>query len=247
MKVTIITVCYNSERTIEKTIQSVINQTYQNIEYIIIDGKSTDQTVTIIKSYNKFISKWFSEIDCGLYDAINKGILQSTGDLIGILHSDDVFFSNYVIEEIVAFHSNNSIQASIGDILQVNGKGRIVRKYSSNKWDPTKLKIGFMPPHPSIFISKELFLKYGFYLTDFKISADFEFITRLFLKNKISWKYSTITTTKMLIGGLSSSGIGSYITITGEIAKSLKINHVKFVHFYIYFRFIGKFIGIIDK
>lgn len=247
MKVTIITVCYNSERTIEKTIKSVINQTYQNIEYIIIDGKSTDQTVTIIKSYNKFISKWISEIDYGLYDAINKGILQSTGDLIGILHSDDVFFSNYVVEEIVSFHSNNSIQASIGDILQVNSKGRIVRKYSSHNWDPIKLKIGVMPPHPSMFINKEIFLKHGFYLTDFKIAADFEFVTRLFLKNNISWDNSNITTTKMLVGGLSSSGIGSYITITREIVKSLKINRVKFVHFYIYFRFIGKLIGIINK
>jgi glycosyltransferase involved in cell wall biosynthesis len=247
MRVTIITVCYNSERTIEKTIQSVINQTYQNIEYIIIDGKSTDQTVTIIKSYNKFISKWFSEIDCGLYDAINKGIIHSTGNLIGILHSDDIFFSNNVIEEIVKFHSNNLIQASIGDILQVNRKGRIVRKYSSQNWDPAKLKFGFMPPHPSIFIKKELYLKYGFYLTDFKISADFEFVTRLFLKNKITWDYSNITTTKMLIGGLSSSGIGSYITVTREIAKSLKINRVKFMHIYIYFRFIGKFIDIIGK
>jgi glycosyltransferase involved in cell wall biosynthesis len=228
MKVSIITVCFNSASTLEKTIFSVLNQTYSNLEFIIVDGNSNDNTSKIILNHENRIDKWISEPDMGLYDAMNKGINLATGDLIGILNSDDTFYSNTVIEEIVSFHRQNNIEASVGNIVAKNDKGEKIRYYSSKKWEPSKLKIGFMPPHPSIFFRRELFLKLGNYNIDFKIGADYELITRYFLKYNISWKYSGIITTAMLVGGLSNSGFSSYIIISKEIQKALHLNGVEF-------------------
>lgn len=247
MKVTIITVCYNSATTIEKTILSVANQTYPNIEYIIVDGKSKDNTKAIIEKYNDKISDWVSESDKGLYDAMNKGVAMATGDLIGILNSDDTFHSDTIIADLVEFHSKNHIDASVGNILQHNENGKTVRVYSSKNWSPEKLKIGFMAPHPSIFIKKDVFEKYGNYSLDFKIGADYEIITRFFLKNKIAWKYSGITTTDMLVGGLSSSGSASYKLITKEIQKALLMNGFECSPLKIQLRFFWKIIGFLKK
>ena len=247
MKVSVITVCYNSTATIEKTILSVASQTYKNIEYIIIDGNSRDNTVAVINNHQDKISKWISEPDNGLYDAMNKGIAMATGDLIGILNSDDTFNSDTVIEEIANFHLQNDIDASIGNIIQHRESGKVVRLYSSKYWNPEKLKMGFMPPHPSIFIKRELFDKFGIYNLGFKIGADYELITRFFLKNKITWKYSGITTTDMLIGGLSSSGSSSYNLISKEIQKALSMNGIFFTPFKIKIRFLWKIIGFLKK
>lgn len=247
MKISIITVCYNSTETLEKTILSVASQTYKNIEYIIVDGNSKDNTLGIIRKHENKISKWISESDKGLYDAMNKGISMATGDLVGILNSDDTFYSSTIIEEIAAFHCNNSIDASIGNIVQHKEKGKIVRTYFSKYWNPEKLKIGFMPPHPSIFFKKELFDRYGNYDLGFKIGADYELITRFFLKNRITWKYSGIITTAMLVGGLSSSGTSSYKLITKEIQKALAMNGIVFSPFKIRMRFLWKIIGFLKK
>lgn len=247
MKITIITVCYNSAATIEKTILSVKEQTYKNIEYIIVDGNSKDKTVSIIQKHDDIISRWISEPDKGLYDAMNKGVAMATGDVIGIINSDDTFNSNSVIEEIANFHKKNSIEASVGNIIQHKENGKIVRLYSSKYWKPEKLKIGFMPPHPSIFFKRELFDKFGNYDLGFKIGADYELITRFFLKNNISWEYSAITTTAMLVGGLSSSGASSYKLITKEIQKALSMNGLSFSPFKIKMRFIWKIIGFLKK
>jgi glycosyltransferase involved in cell wall biosynthesis len=247
MKISIITVCYNSAATIEKTIRSVGAQTYKNIEYIIVDGNSKDGTLDIIQKHEDKITKWISEPDKGLYDAMNKGIAMATGDIVGILNSDDTFHSNTVLEVIAAFHTNNTIDASVGTILQHKENGKVVRVYSSKYWTPEKLKIGFMPPHPSIFFKKELFDTLGFYELGFIIGADYELITRFFLKEKISWKYSGITTTAMLVGGLSSSGTASYTLITKEIQKALLMNGIAFSSFKIKMRFVWKIIGFLRK
>lgn len=247
MKVSIITVCYNSAATLEKTILSVAGQSYKNIEYVIVDGNSKDGTLDIIQSYEDKISKWISEPDKGLYDAMNKGLSMATGDLVGILNSDDVFNSESVIEEVLDFHKKNDIEASVGDIIQHNENGKIVRLYSSKYWNPEKLTIGFMPPHPSVFFKRELFDEFGNYDLGFKIGADYELITRFFLKNKISWKYSGITTTAMLVGGLSSSGSNSYKLITKEIQKALAMNGILFSPFKIKMRFVWKIIGFLKK
>jgi glycosyltransferase involved in cell wall biosynthesis len=247
IKISIITVCYNSDKTLEKTIQSVLRQTYQNVEYIIVDGNSKDNTVSIIKKFSSSITTWVSEPDKGLYDAMNKGIKLSTGDLVGILNSDDIFTDNYVLENISKFHFKNNIEASIGNIIQFNKIGKTVRKYSAKKWNPEKLKIGFMPAHPAIFFKRDLFDKYGDYQLDFTIGADYELITRFFLKHKISWKFSDLTTTSMLIGGVSSSGLGSYRLISKEIKKALTRNNIKFNYSKVKLRGFWKIIGFLKK
>lgn len=247
MKISIITVCYNSAATIEKTFKSIQSQTYKNIEYIVVDGGSKDATLKLIKKHETHITKWSSEVDRGLYDAMNKGIALSTGDIIGILNSDDIFTDNYVLENIAKFHQENNIDASIGNITQFNESGRTVRKYSSKTWTPENLKIGFMPPHPSIFFKRDLFENYGKYRLDFTSGADYELIIRFFLINKITWKYSGITTTAMLIGGISSSGYKSYKLISQEIKKALELNNIKFSYFKVLSRVIWKLNRIYKK
>ncbi|WP_405606311.1 glycosyltransferase family 2 protein [Polaribacter sp. Asnod1-A03] len=247
MKISIITVCYNSEKTIEKTIQSVLDQSYFDVEYIIIDGNSKDSTKSIIEKYDAKITKWISEPDKGLYDAMNKGIGFATGDFVGILNSDDVFTDKFVLENVAKFHLENKIDASVGDIIQFNEEGKTVRKYSAKNWNPEKLKIGFMPAHPAIFFKRELFDAFGNYQLDFTIGADYELITRFFLRHKISWKYSNIITTSMLIGGLSSSGVSSYQLISKEIKKSLTRNDIKFSYLKVQLRGFWKVIGFLKK
>ena len=247
MKISIITVCYNSRDTIEKTFQSIKSQSYQNIEYIVVDGGSNDGTLKIIELYNKEITKYISESDKGLYDAMNKGIALATGELIGILNSDDVFTDNKVIENIIKFHKKNNVDASLGNVTQFSKGGKTVRKYSAKNWIPEKLKFGFMPPHPSIFFKKELFEKHGNYHLDYVSGADYELIVRFFLKHNISWKFSNITTTAMLIGGISSSGVSSYLLISKEIIRALSRNGIRFNSLKIYLRGFWKLLGLINK
>ncbi len=226
--------------TIERTILSVLAQTYRDIEYIIIDGNSTDATVSIIKKYQDKISIWVSEDDAGLYDAMNKGIALSTGDIVGILNADDTFFSNDVLEKVANIHKENSVDASVGDIVQFKRDGEYNRFYSSKNWRPWKLKIGMMPPHPSIFFKKRIFDRYGNYCLEYKIAADYELITRFFLKYRINWIYSDIITTAMMAGGVSNSGVSSYMIITKEIQNALKLNGVNFFGLVIHLRFLLK-------
>lgn len=247
MKISIITICFNSSKTLEKTFQSIKNQLYQNIEYIVVDGGSSDDTLKIIKNYNSCISNYISESDKGLYDAMNKGIALATGDIIGILNSDDVFSDVFVLENIAKFHQENDIDASIGNITQFNESGKTVRKYSSKNWIPENLKIGFMPPHPSIFFKRDLFENYGKYRLDFVSGADYELIVRFFMKHQVSWKYSGITTTAMLRGGISSSGYKSYKLISREIKKALELNNIKFYYFKVLLRVIWKLNGFLKN
>lgn len=247
MKISIITVCYNSEATLEKTIFSVAAQTYKDVEYIIVDGDSKDATKAIISKHQDKITSWMSEPDKGLYDAMNKGVSMATGDIVGILNSDDTFNSDTVLAEIAEFHKSNDIDASVGNIVQHRDDGKIIRLYSSKNWNPEMLKIGFMPPHPSIFFKRALFEEYGSYTLGFKIGADYELITRFFLKYGISWKYSGITTTAMLIGGLSSSGYSSYKLISKEIGKALAMNSISFSAYKIHLRAVWKITGLFKK
>lgn len=243
MRISIITVCYNSENTLEHTIESIRSQSYSNFEYIVIDGKSRDGTLSLIKENLDIIDHFISEPDEGLYDAMNKGVRMATGDIIGILNSDDVFADDQVLERLAQFHKTNDIMASVGNIIKSNDQGKLVRKYRSEGWQPQRLKRGFMPPHPAIFFKKELFDCYGYYRTDFKIGADYELIVRLFLKHKISWQYSGITTTNMLAGGLSDEGLKSYLLISREIIRAFRLNEIRCNPVFIHLRGIVKLLN----
>lgn len=242
IKISIITVCYNSEKTIEDAINSVYLQDYKNIEYIIIDGESSDSTNSIILKNIDKIDKYISEKDNGLYDAINKGIFYSTGDIIGILNSDDTFANSNIVSSIASYFSNNNLDVLFADIAFVNSKYQLKSFYSSKYWNPSLLKFGFMPAHPTFYCKKNLFNKYGFYSLDYKIAADFELIVRFFKnENKINFLYIPRIFVFMKLGGLSTRGIKSKFIILREIMKACKANKLKTNYFFLLIKYIFKF------
>lgn len=229
IKVSIITVTYNSAKTLKDTIQSIARQTYPNIEYIIVDGKSSDSTVDIIKSYEKELSiKWISEKDKGLYDAMNKGIKMATGDIIGILNSDDFYHKTDAIENIVKGFTDEYVDCVFADMRYVHPSNlnKTVRYYSSKKFKPAKFKWGYMPGHPTFFVRKKYFDEYGLYQCDYKIAADFELLMRFLYKHKISYRYLPFDLLKMRTGGKSTESIKSNIILNKEIIRACKENGI---------------------
>ena len=242
LSVSIISVSYNSIGTISDTIKSVLAQTYPKIEYIIIDGSSTDGTIELIRSFGKSISKFVSEADNGIYDAINKGIRLATGDIVGILNSDDFFFDNYVIEKVLRSFREHEIDAVFGDAQFVDPKktSKIVRYYSSKLFNVSKFKYGFMPAHPSFYVKKELFEKLGYYKTDYKIAADFELLIRFLYNNQIKYKYIEMPFVSMRTGGISNKSIRSRYILNKEIARACKENGIQTNYFFIYSKYLTK-------
>ncbi|KIQ20943.1 glycosyl transferase [Flavobacterium sp. MEB061] len=207
MKVSIITVCYNRKATIKQSINSVLDQDYPNIEYIIIDGNSSDGTQSIIESYSDKIAHYISEPDKGMYDAINKGLKLATGDIIGLMHSDDVFYDNSVVSKIVnTFLMSSNADAVYGDGIYVtnDAEEKIIRNRIGGQYNFEKLKSGWLPLHPTVYIKKSIIEKYGYYSLDFKIASDTEFLLRYLFKYKINIIYMNEYVVKMKMGGLST-------------------------------------------
>jgi glycosyltransferase len=208
MKITIITVCYNRKNTIEKAIKSVLEQNYDNIEYIIIDGNSTDGTKEIIESYRDKISKYISEPDNGMYDAINKGLQLATGDAIGLMHSDDEFYDEKAISRIVnRFKYDESIEGVYGDGVYVSNDNqeRMIRNRIGGAFSRQRIKSGWLPLHPTVYLKKKIFDKYGLYDINFKIASDTEFLLRYLYKHKIKVSYINSYIVKMRMGGMSTN------------------------------------------
>jgi glycosyltransferase involved in cell wall biosynthesis len=243
ISVSVITVCLNSEDSIAATIQSVISQDFMKIEYLIIDGMSSDLTMEIVNEYRAHIDIIVSERDRGIYDAINKGIFLASGDYIVLLNSNDVFYSTSTISNIVEFHNQFDCPISISDVLYKDRKGQLVRYYSSKFWKPFHLTFGFMPPHQAVVIRKDIFNSYGGYSMDYKIAADYEYLVRLLLRNRLLYKYSPEVRTIMSSGGVSSQGFSSYMLISREIIKILKYKNNILLMGLVYFRFIPKLLS----
>ena len=208
MKVSVITVCYNRKATIGQSIKSVLDQDYPDIEYIIVDGNSSDGTKDIIKSYSDKITKYISEPDSGMYDAINKGLGMATGDVVGLMHSDDVFYDTTVISKIVeVFKNNPNTDAIYGNGIYVTNddEQKIVRNRIGGEYDYKRLKSGWLPLHPTVYIKKSIINKYGKYNLNFKIASDTEFLLRYLFKHKINIIYLNTYIVKMRMGGLSTN------------------------------------------
>jgi len=225
MKISIITVCFNSDATIRDTIESVLSQNYSNIEYIVIDGLSVDNTLSIINEYQGKISRIVSEKDDGIYDAMNKGIRLATGDYVGILNSDDVFSSDNVISSLVHLLQINDVDAAYGDLTVVkrNDTSAFVRSYSSSRFRKWKIRFGIMLPHPTFYARRELFEKYGFYKLSYRVAADFELLARFMSKN-ISLTRLGIVMVKMRDGGISSTGFWWRVHQNFEIVRACREN-----------------------
>ena len=234
MKISIITITYNSAKTLQRALESVRSQKYDEIEHIIVDGASTDGTVEIIKAYAEkkpsagrqkpLEVHWVSEPDNGIYNALNKGIRMATGDVIGFLHSDDVFKSPDSIGHIAAALQSSNAQVAYGDLQYINGN-HVVRRWKSNSFSPRSLKYGWMPPHPTLYCRKEVYEQTGLYDEWFRISADYDMILRIFAAG-----YNSVYVPEVLVcmswGGASNKDTKARLSKTQEDYFVLKKNHI---------------------
>ncbi len=222
LKVSIITVCRNSENAIRSCLESVQSQSYKNIEHVIIDGASSDGTLDVIRNTKFPDDILISEPDQGIYDGMNKGIERSTGDLICFLNSDDVYSDQDVINDIVHQMTSKKLDALLTDVCFVSKSGRVVRNYSAKDFTPSKLKSGWMPPHPGMFILRQKIFEAGLFEPSYKIAGDYEFCIKLFRLPELSWSYYSRRTVDMALGGVSTSGLKSQYILNCEVYRACR-------------------------
>lgn len=249
MKISIITVSFNAESTIEDTIRSVIGQTYTDVEYIIIDGGSTDATLAIIDKYREQISLVVSEPDKGIYDGMNKGIARATGDYIGILNADDVYVDHSVIEEVVDVLSAEKTDTLYADLnyVQQDDLSKVVRVWKSGKFNHSSFLQGWMPPHPTFFVKKDCYNQYGNFNLQLKSAADYELILRMLYKNECSSSYLGRTIINMRVGGVSNSSIRNRIKANMEDRKAWELNNIRPKWYTLYMKPLSKLIQFLKK
>ena len=226
MKISIITVSYNSAETIAETIKSVVGQLHPEMEYIIIDGASDDDTHGIINAYKDEIDVLISEPDNGIYDAMNKGIERATGDVIGILNSDDIYADEFVLKDVAKLFENPGTEAVYADLDFVDREntGKVKRKWISGAYKPGAFKKGWMPPHPTFFVRKSVYEKYGLFNLDFTSAADYELMLRFIHKHEIKIDYLPRVIIKMRVGGQSNVTLKNRVLANKEDRKAWKVN-----------------------
>lgn len=249
VKVSIITVVYNNAYTITNAIESVLSQDYSNIEYIVIDGQSTDGTVEKIISYKQYITHFISEPDKGIYDAMNKGLKLATGDIVGILNSDDFYARDTIISEVISEFQKKEVDLVFGDIVYVkpNNLDKITRYYSSANFNPEKFAWGWMPAHPSCFLKREVYEKYGYFKTDYKIAADYEILTRFMAKHKIPYAYIPKVFVKMRTGGVSTANLKSNLILNQEIVRACRENGINTNLYKVFLKYFTKVFQLIKR
>ena len=226
MKISIITVCYNAEDTIGDTIQSVLSQDYKDVEYIIVDGKSTDRTLEIIQSINNGI-KLISEKDQGMYDAMNKGINIASGDVIGILNADDIYKNSQVLTKVMdEFKANVSIVYGDIEYVKYDDLSNVVRKWKAGVFQKGKFKWGWMPPHPGFFVKKSCYESFGLFNLNLSTSADYELMLRMLEVHHLSCNYIPKTITSMRVGGASNSSLKNRLIANRNDKKAWTIHPI---------------------
>lgn len=228
LKISIITVTYNSASTVSETLKSVAQQDYSNIEHIIVDGSSSDRTLAIVHDFSH-ISHVLSEPDKGMYDALNKGINLATGDYLGILNSDDTLHKSSTITDLVREIKKDRKDAYFADIRFIKPKNReaTLRYYSSAHFHPKKFEFGYMPAHPSFYMKRELFQKHGLYETNYTIAADYELLIRYLFTHQVSYRYLHLLMVDMLPGGLSNNSFFSRYLLNKEIVIACAAHGIK--------------------
>lgn len=243
IRISLITVCFNSEATIRDTLVSVINQSYfENIEYILIDGKSNDNTLNIIDEYSHLVDKFISEKDSGIYHAMNKGLLLATGELVGFINSDDIFLDNNVIENLVKSFDIKNFDIIYSNLYYVKSRNtdKIVRKWRSGKYYDKFFDDGNVPPHPTFYIKSNCLKKMGLFNLNFNLAADYEFMFRALKKYKFQPYYVNLYTVKMRLGGASNKTFSNIFKQNIEILNAWKINDVIIPFFFIPLKFWKK-------
>ncbi len=248
MKISIITVTHNSAKTIRDTLESVGQQDYLDIEHIIVDGRSTDNTMAIINQY-PYIAKILSEKDDGIYYAMNKGIGLSTGDVIAIINSDDIYNNNHVISRVMRAFEDKTVDAVYGDLQYVKTEdtSKVVRTWKSGPFEKEKFYFGWMPPHPSFFVRKKVYEEIGGFNTQLDTSADYEFMLRTLFKNDYKVKYIPEVLVRMRTGGASNASLKKRIHANREDSKAWKLNDIKPYFFTIALKPVRKIFQYIFK
>jgi glycosyltransferase involved in cell wall biosynthesis len=233
MKFSIITICYNPGDKIKTAIESVVSQDYSNIEYIIIDGASTDGTAELVKSYGDKINKFVSEPDKGLYDALNKGINLATGDVIGFVNADDLLAGNNVISDIAMGFDKTAVDGLYGDLEYVakDDTAKVIRYWQSGNFKYSSLRAGWMPPHPTLYLKRSVYQRArlddgGYFDTSFKIAADYDFMMRVLGKLKVDVTYLPQVLVKMRLGGKSNKNISNIIQKSREDLTAMRRNGI---------------------
>jgi len=251
MKISIITATYNSEKTIDKCMNSVLNQSYKNLEYIIIDGQSKDDTLEIIKSKSELHTNVIviSEKDKGVYDALNKGIIRATGDIIGFVHSDDFLATENIIETIVDAFKKHNVDGVYGDLhyVAMDNTDIVIRNWVSQSFSHKLLNRGWMPAHPTVFLKKEIYNTHGLFNLKYKIAADYDFVLRIFKDNMNTWYYLSETIVKMRIGGVSNKNLSNVFQKTKEDFIVAKENKLKYPVYVIVVKNLSKIMQLIKK
>jgi glycosyltransferase involved in cell wall biosynthesis len=230
LKISIITITYNSEKTVEDTIKSVVSQDFPNVEYLIIDGLSKDKTLQVVNKYSAYIDKVVSEKDKGLYDALNKGIKHATGEVVGMLHSDDVYANNQVLSKVAQqFAIDPALEAVYADLVFVDRENtdKVLRTWKSGAYKEDAFKQGWMPPHPTFFVKKSVYERLGGFNLDLKLSADYELMLRFIHKEKIKIAYLPEIIVKMRMGGISNTSFFVKLKANMEDKLAWKLNGVK--------------------
>ena len=248
MSVSIITVCFNSIETIEDTINSVLGQDYKNIEYIVVDGGSTDGTLDIIKRYKNNIAKVISEPDNGVYDAMNKGLRLSKGGIVAALNADDVYTDQTIVGQIVEFMQGNSLDAVYGDLVYIdqNNADRITRFWKAGKYKKGAFSYGWVLPHPTFFCRKNIFERFGYFNDKLQVAADFELMLRFVEKHQIKIGYRPKVIVKMCKGG-KANVFGGIIRGNLEIIRSFRRNSVHLSPWFFLYRPIMKILQLFAR
>jgi glycosyltransferase len=230
LKISVLTVSYNAEKYLDATINSVLSQSYPNVEYIIIDGNSSDNTVSIIKKYEDKITRWVSEKDRGMFDALNKGISMATGDVIGMLHTDDFYPNTEVLKQVAAAFEQSDAEVVYGDLEYVHPTetDKVYRNWKGKSFRRNRFLWGWMPAHTTFYIKKNTISRFGEYNLDFKTAADYEFMLRYLYKNKVKAHYLPILLVKMRTGGMSNSNIKNRIAANKNDRLAMKANGIPF-------------------
>jgi len=247
MTISLITVSHNSAATIKDSIESVLTQDYKDVEYIVVDGNSTDGTVDIIRSFGTGVSKWISEPDAGIYDAMNKGVNMATGEVVGMINSDDFYYSSEIISKVAKAFEDDRVDAVFGDLVFVDPGNlkRVLRKYSSRGWHPGKFARGFMPAHPTFFVRRKFYEQYGLFKTDYEIAADYELLIRFLFVHKLRYLYLPLNMVTMRKGGVSSRNLKSNFILNREIIRGCRENGIYTNVWMVYSKYFVKWFELV--